>query len=433
MIGGDGRETSGAICVEGGRIAAINPVDAQVGGGRELEFGGDVILLPGLVDTHVHISEPGTDFEGFDTATRAAAAGGITTLVDMPLDSIPSTVNLAALDAKREAATGTCHVDVGFWGGAIPGNLSDLPKLHEAGVLGFKCFMVDSGSPHFPNVDAEQMEAALEVIQGFGTPLLVHAESNDVIAPIQPRHSRRYVDWLEARPRGAENLAVAQVIEAARRTRGRAHIVHVSSSDALPMILSARRDRVSVTAETCPHYLVFSAEGIGDGATVFKCAPPVREEANREQLWTGLMDGVLALVVSDHSPCTIAMKALDSGDFAEAWAGISSLQLGLPAVWTEGRRRGVTLGDIARWMSDGPARLAGLERKGQIAEGFDADICVFAPDESFVVDPRKLHHRNPVTAYSGLTLTGVVRGTILRGQLIDGRHPGGRLLARGAD
>jgi allantoinase len=429
----EGREAGRSIGVADGRITAVEPLSSRASAPRVLELGPDVVLLPGLVDSHVHVCEPGnTDWEGFATATKAASAGGITTLVDMPLDSIPATVSVAALRAKRAAAEGRCHVDVGFWGGVTPRSLGELVSLHEAGVLGFKCFLAGSGSDEFPPVSVAQLEEALSVLRELGSPLLIHAESVAAVPAMGAASSSRYATYLASRPRGVENLAVAQVIEAARKTRGRAHIVHLSSSDALPMIASARRDGVRVTAETCPHYLTLAAEDIRDGDTAVKCSPPIREAANRELLWSGLRDGVLDLVVSDHSPCTAAMKRLDSGDFDAAWGGISSLQLGLPVVWTEARRRGFSLSDVVSWMAQPPAQLAGLHRKGRIAPGYDADFCVFAPDEDFTVDPARLYHRHPVTPYAGRRLQGVVRGTILRGEPADPARPRGRLLARAA-
>jgi allantoinase len=425
-----------SIGVSAGRIAAIWPpaeraADAAArAAGAVIELGDDVVLLPGLVDSHVHVCEPGnTDWEGFATATRAAAAGGITTLVDMPLDSVPVTVSPAALAAKRRAARGQCHVDVGFWGGVVPGNLADLPALHRAGVLGFKCFLADSGAADFPPLGGRELTAALSVLTDLRAPLLIHAESAKAAAALPQPGGRSYAGYLASRPRGLENLAIAELIEAARATGGHAHVVHLSSSDALPMIASARREGVAVTAETCPHYLTLAAEQIGDGATAAKCSPPVREAANRELLWAGLRDGVIDLVVSDHSPCTADMKALASGDFASAWGGISSLQLGLPLVWTQARERGFSLPEVVAWMAGGPARLAGLRRKGQIGLGYDADFCVFAPEESFTVDPARLLHRHPVTPYDGWHLRGVVRDTLLRGAPA-GPAPRGRLLAR---
>jgi len=428
-----GQEVACAIGVNDGRIAAVEAAGATLTGGREMELGTDVVLMPGLVDTHVHACEPGnTEWEGFDTSTRAAAAGGITTLVDMPLDSVPSTVTVSALHEKRTAARGQCHIDVGFWGGLVPGHLDDMAALHEAGVLGFKCFLVDSGSPHFPQVSTELMEHGLAAARDLGVPLLVHAESEEVAARMNVVHGSDYAAYLASRPREIENVAVMQVIEAARRTGGHAHVVHLSSSDALPMIASAHRDGVRITAETCPHYLAVSAEEIGDGETLFKCSPPIRESENREKLWSALRVGILDQVVSDHSPCTVEMKNLNTGDFGTAWGGITSVQLSLPVVWTEARRRGVSLGKIADWMSMRPAQLAGLRRKGRIAVGFDADFCIFAPDESFVVDAAGLYHRHATTPYVGRTLTGAVRDTLLRGRSIDMQEPRGRLLERGA-
>jgi len=395
-----------------------------------IETGPDVVVMPGLVDTHVHVCEPGnSDWEGFASATSAAAAGGITTLVDMPLDSVPATVRTSALELKRQAARGQCRVDVGFWGGVVPGNLDQLAALHEAGVLGFKCFLADSGAEDFPPVSTGQLTAALRLLRELDAPLLVHAE----ISPSGAAGAacgRGYAGFLAAHPRGLENLAIAQVIEAARATGGRAHVVHLSSSDSLPMIASARRDGVRLTAESCPHYLTLTAEEIADGATVAKCAPPVRERANRELLWAGLADGVLDLVVSDHSPSTPAMKAAGGGDFGLAWGGISSLQLSLPLVWTQARQRGFSLADVTRWMAEQPARLAGLTRKGRIAPGCDADFCLFAPADTFVVEPGMLRHRHPDTPYAGRKLTGVVRGAMLRGRPAGDGGPAGRLLTR---
>jgi allantoinase len=352
----------------------------------------------------------------------------------MPLDSVPTTVRAGALQVKRMAASGQCHVDVGFWGGVIPGNGPELAPLADAGVTGFKCFLADSGSPDFPPVSPAQMTEALGLAAGLDRPLLVHAESAEAAAAIQAAApGRSYANYLATSPRGLENLAVAQVIEAARVTGGHAHIVHLSSSDALPMIASARREGVRITAETCPHYLTLSAEEIGDGETACKCSPPIREAGNRELLWSGLRDRVLGLVVSDHSPCTPDMKEPGTGDFARAWGGIASLQLSLPLVWTQARSRGFGLGDIAAWMSAAPARLAGLTAKGRIAAGYDADFCVLAPDEPFAVDAGQLHHKHPATTpYAGRRLYGVVRASLLRGQKIDLGQPHGQLLSRGA-
>jgi allantoinase len=423
-----------AIAVADGRTVAVEPLEGSSLTGRNvLDLDAGAVLMPGLVDTHVHVCEPGnTEWEGFATATRAAAAGGITTLVDMPLDSIPTTISTDALTIKRKAADGQCHVDVGFWGGVVPGNIPELEPMARAGVTGFKCFLADSGSPDFPPVTPAQLTDTLGVLARVGRPLLVHAESAEAAAALSgaaPHQGSGYAGYLAAHPRGLENLAIAQVIEAARVTGGHAHVVHLSSSDAVAMIASAQREGVRVTAETCPHYLTLAAEEIGDAQTAAKCCPPVREASNRELLWAGLRSGTLGYIVSDHSPCTVEMKA--TGDFESAWGGISSLQLGLPLIWTQARARGIGLHHVAAWMSAGPARLAGLATKGRLAAGSDADFCVLAPDQSFVVDPAALHHKHPAaTPYVGRELYGVVRTTILAGQPVDPGHPAGRLLSR---
>ena len=424
-------EVARCIGVRDGRVTAIAAIDERLVAKETWDLDADVVLMPGLVDSHVHVNEPGhTEWEGFQSATVAAAAGGITTLIDMPLNSIPVTVDVEALEAKREAATGQCHIDVGFLGGVVPGNLKDLLPLHEAGVLGFKCFLADSGLKEFPHVDAATMQEALGVLGELNSLLLVHAENDLALGRLPVVHSRLYADYLASRPRGYENLAIAQVIEAARRTGARAHICHLSSSDALPMIGSARRDGVLLTVESCPHYLTLCAEEIADGATYFKCGPPIREAANRELLWDGLKANLVDMIVSDHSPSTPELKNAGNGDFGAAWGGIASIQLTLSVIWTQARARGFDLTHVAEWMSERPARLVGLKSKGGISLGHDADFCVFAPDDSFVVDPARLYHRNPGTPYDGRTLTGVVRSTVLRGKQLKEDLVTGRLLSR---
>jgi allantoinase len=420
------------VGVRDGSIVAIEPYGDSLQAPEVVEIADDEVLMPGLVDTHVHVNEPGrTEWEGFETATRAAAAGGITTIVDMPLNSIPPTVDVAALAVKREAAAPQAHVDIGFWGGAIPGNRPQLRGLHDAGVFGFKCFLLHSGVEEFPHLDADELEEDLAEIAGFDALMIVHAEDSRAIDRAPSPRGESYDHFLRSRPRGAENVAVAQVIERARWTGARVHVLHLSSSDALPMIASARREGVQITAETCPHYLVFTAEEIADGATQFKCCPPIREAANRELLWQGLRDGIIDCVVSDHSPSTVDLKELDSGDFGVAWGGVSSLQVSLAAVWTQARSRGFELTDVSRWMAARPAQLARMTRKGLLALGYDADVVAFAPDEAFVVDATRLQHKNPVTPYDGRALAGVVRATWLRGERVDVTAPRGRLLTRG--
>lgn len=429
-----------SVAVADGTIAALRPYERPYGhadgsgpppGARLVDVGDDVVL-PGLVDTHVHVNDPGrAEWEGFWTATRAAASGGITTLIDMPLNSLPPTTTTAHLRIKREVASRKAHIDVGFWGGALPDNVEDLKSLHDAGVFGFKAFLSPSGVEEFPELDAAQLGRSLAEITGFGGLLIVHAEDPRELAAAPQRAGAKYADFLASRPRDAENAAIGGLIAAARRLDARVHVLHLSSADALPLIAAAKREGVRLTVESCPHFLTLTAEEVPDGATEFKCCPPIREAANQDALWRGLADGTIDCVVSDHSPSTTDLK---TSDFATAWGGISSLQLGLPAIWTEARRRGHSLDDVARWMSTAPAALAGLDRKGAIEAGRDADFAVLAPDDSFTVDPAALQHRNRVTAYAGRTLYGVVRSTWLRGRRIvaDGAiaEPSGRLLER---
>ncbi|MEV6759221.1 allantoinase AllB [Streptomyces sp. NPDC051105] len=422
-----------SVSVSAGTITAVLPYDAPVPAGARLEDFGDDVLLPGLVDTHVHVNDPGrTEWEGFWTATRAAAAGGITTLVDMPLNSLPPTTTADNLRVKREVAAGKAHVDVGFWGGALPDNVKDLRPLHDAGVFGFKAFLSPSGVDEFPHLDQEQLARSLAEITSFDGLLIVHAEDPHHLAAAPQHGGPKYADFLASRPRDAEDTAIAQLIAQAKRLHARVHVLHLSSSDALPLIAEAKRDGVRLTVETCPHYLTLTAEEVPDGASEFKCCPPIRESANQDLLWQALADGTIDCVVTDHSPSTADLK---TADFATAWGGISGLQLSLPAVWTEARRRGHGLEDVVRWMSARTAALVGLDhRKGAIAAGRDADFAVLAPDETFTVDPAVLQHRNRVTAYAGKTLYGVVRSTWLRGERIvaDGAFtaPEGRLLTR---
>jgi len=422
-------EAGCAVAVRNGRIAAVTDFDAALDSAAEVRLAADEVLLPGLVDTHVHINEPGrTDWEGFATATAAAAAGGVTTIVDMPLNSIPPTCDVGALELKRARALDRCTVDVGFWGGAIPGNVGQLRPLHEAGVFGFKCFLLPSGVEEFPPLDAAGLLAAMTEIASFGGLLLAHAEDAGSIH--EAPHERAYRSFLRSRPGEAEHRAIALLLDAATRTGCRVHVVHLSSAGALPMLAEARASGVPVSVETCPHYLSFTAEQIPDGATEFKCCPPIRDEANREQLWQGLLDGLIDCVVSDHSPCTPELKRLDVGDFGEAWGGIASLQLGLPAVWTQARARRIELATVVGWLAERPATLIGLPDKGRLAVGAAADLCAFAPDEEFTVEPARLRQRHPVTPYAGRRLAGVVRRTWLRGAEITER-PAGRLLNRG--
>src|SRR5579885_797616 len=416
-----------AIHIRDGRISDVRAFD-DVPQGFEVVDAGYRVVLPGLVDSHVHVNEPGrTEWEGFATATRAAARGGTTTVVDMQLNSIPPTTTLEGLRAKLDAARGKCSVDVAFWGGIVPGNTDELAPMFAAGVVGFKCFLIPSGVEEFPHVTEAELRPAMRELARLGATLIAHAE---LPGPVERALAsccsadaegdpRRYETFLRSRPREAENEAVALLIKLCRETGGRVHVVHHSSADALPTLRAAKDEGLPLTAETCPHYLFFAAEEVPDGATEFKCCPPVRERENRERLWQALGDGTLDMIVSDHSPCPPALKLREEGDFLKAWGGIASLQFRLPIIWTEARRRGHTLEDLARWLCREPARLAGLDsRKGAIAAGLDADLVIFDPEASFTVAPEINEHRHKLTPYDGRELRGVVEATYLRGEKI---------------
>lgn len=397
----------------------------------EVDFG-DLVVMPGLVDSHVHVNEPGrTHWEGFATATRAAAAGGTSTIVDMPLNSIPPTVSVDALETKRAAAAGTVSVDVAFWGGLIPGSGEQIAPLVAAGVCGFKSFLVDSGVAEFPPVTPDQLREALPVMRDLGVPSLVHAEDPARISSLTGDPSD-YRSYLASRPPSAEAAAVTVVAGLAGDTGASLHVLHVSSGEAVEVLA---RSPETLTGETCPHYLTFCAEEIEDGATPFKCAPPIRSAEHREALWTGLVEGSLSMVVSDHSPAPADIKHLDDGDFGRAWGGIGSLQLRLPATWTGAAQRGLSFPQMSRWLATEPARLAGLDRrKGEIGVGMDGDLVVWDPDGVTEVEGSRLEHRHPITPYEGMRLRGSVVTTILGGiTVFDGEeiNPGnGRMLRR---
>ncbi|WP_432497280.1 allantoinase AllB [Kineococcus gypseus] len=416
----DGRERAVSVGVLDGRIAAVAARDAPWDARREVVLADDEVLLPGLVDTHVHVNEPGrTQWEGFASATRAAAAGGVTTILDMPLNSVPATLDPAALEVKRAAAAGQCAVDVGFWGGAVPGNLEDLVPLLRAGAFGAKCFLLDSGVPEFPPLDAAGLEAAMARLAAVDGLLLVHAEDAEAIAAAAGAGGPVFADFVASRPPAAEAAAVRAVARAALRTGARAHVVHLSSAAGVAEVAAARSAGARLTAETCPHYLALDAEQVPDGATPFKCCPPIRGRAEQDALWEALRDGTVDCVVSDHSPCTADLKHLDTGDFGTAWGGIASVQIGLPVVWTAARSRGVPLAAVVGWMSTATADLVGLGDRGRLAAGCVADLVVFAPDEAWTVHAADLLHRNPVTPYDGRALVGAVRSTWRRGQPVD--------------
>ncbi len=417
---GSGGITEATVMVQHGRITGVLPGRHQPSDHQFISFG-DLLLMPGLVDTHVHINEPGrTEWEGFDTATRAALAGGITTLVEMPLNAYPVTTTVHALELKKSAARGKLHTHTGFWGGVVPGNGAELEWLIKNGVLGFKAFMTHSGIDEFPEVGEAELKAAMTVCCKYGLPLLAHAELSRPV-PQQAGDPRSYQYYLDSRPHEWEDEAIALLIRLCEATGCRVHIVHLSSAHSIQPIREARERGLPLTVETCPHYLCFNAEYIPDGQTQFKCAPPIRGKHNNDQLWKALEEGVLDMVVTDHSPAPPALKETGSGNFMKAWGGIASLQFSFPAMWTAARQRQIPIGQLLQWMSRAPAKLAGLaHRKGMIATGYDADFAVVDDRASFTVSEEKILHRHPLTPYLGQTLYGVVKCTYLHGVKVYG-------------
>lgn len=414
---------SGVILIAGQKIAAVEPYHHAISARTCVDIG-ELFVIPGLIDAHVHINEPGrTEWEGFETATRAAAAGGYTCLLDMPLNSIPSTITVAALAQKRRASKGKAHVDLAFWGGIVPGNADQILPLAQAGARGFKCFLTHPGTEEFQMVTETDLREAMPKIAETGLPLLAHAEVpaplDDARARLDARAAdwRRYETYLQSRPPEAELQAIGLLIRLCREFRCRTHIVHLSTTEALDELKAARAEGLPLTVETCPHYLFFEAESIPDGATQYKCAPPIRDAANRDALWEGLRAGIIDLIATDHSPCPPEMKRLESGSFRSAWGGISSLSVSLPAIWTEACRRAFSIADVVRWMAEAPAKLAGVqEHKGRIAAGFDADLVIFDPDAEIEISEDKLFFRHRCTPYLGTRLRGEVKMTLVRGR-----------------
>jgi allantoinase len=412
-------ERAGAVLVRDGKIEAVCDTDAIPAGARVTQCPG--ALLPGLVDSHIHINEPGrTEWEGFATATRAAAAGGYTTLIDMPLNCLPATTSVEALEEKRAAAAGQCTVDWAAWGGVSGGNADQIAPLAAAGVRGFKCFLAEPGIDGFARVDEAELRRALPSLAQTGRPLLVHAESAEVLeraaSALNNADWQLHKTWLQSRPDEAEVAAIRQMIGLAREFGFRLHIVHLATDQALDDLRAAKAEGLPATVETCPHYLYFAAEEIAKGCTQYKCAPPIRDLENRELLWQALERGEIDLIATDHSPCPPEWKARGNGSFAEAWGGIASVSAALSAVWTCMRRRGFSLTDVAMRMAQKPAELAGLQgRKGKIAAGYDADLVVFDPDEERILEADDLHTRHPMSPYIGERLFGTVTATYLRG------------------
>lgn len=409
------------LVIDSERISEIIE-NAQAPEGIDVFDAGDLVVMPGLVDSHVHLNEPGrTEWEGFETGSKAAAAGGTTTMCDMPLNSIPVTTTLKALEEKLEAAEKKIEVDCAFWGGVVPGNADSLEPLIEAGVKGFKCFLIHSGIDDFPNVTEEDLRLAMPILARHRIPLLVHAELEcaDSHQEDWTGSASSYRAFLNSRPRKWENDAIDLMIKLCREFNCPVHIVHLSSSEAIPAIRAAKDEGLPLTVETCPHYLTFAAEEITDGDPRFKCAPPIRERENREKLWDAVMNGTIDFIVSDHSPCTPSLKFLNEGNLQKAWGGISSMQFVLPSIWTQAVKRGATIQQVTNWLCAHPAELLGLQdRKGAIELGYDADFVVWNPEAEMRIEPSMIQHRHKVTPYDGMQLMGKVERTYVRGQIV---------------
>jgi allantoinase len=408
----------GYVCIQNGLITEfVTNLSSSIS--REAIDIGDSLLMPGLVDPHVHLNEPGrTAWEGFATGTRSAAAGGITTLIDMPLNSSPVTTTAAAFDKKATAAEGQLQVDYGFWGGIVPGNTKEIEKLIEKGVPGFKAFLTHSGIDEFPNVTEQDLRKVMPIIARHNLPLLVHCELSTSQISQPAGNERSYQNYLQSRPKEWEDEAIALMIQLCEQYQCPVHIVHLSSANSIAQIKKAREKGLPITVETAQHYLYFNAEEIPDAQTAFKCAPPIREKENNEQLWQALQEGIIDFVATDHSPSSPDMKEFESGNLMKAWGGISSLQLALPVLWTAARQRNIPVTDMAKWLSTNPAKFSGLQLKGKIASGGDADLVVWNPDKKFTVTAEQLNHKHKMTPYLNQELYGVVEQTWLRGQLV---------------
>ncbi len=408
------------VWVHEGKIKEVLPVLPLESSFEVIELG-NKILMPGVIDPHVHINEPGrTEWEGFDTATKAAIAGGVTTLVDMPLNSSPVTTTAAAFDEKINASQGKLHTNVGFWGGIIPGNENEIFPLIQKGVLGFKAFLTHSGIDDFPNATEADLRKAMPIIAKYKLPLLVHCELTD--NEQRPTNNvSSYTNYLNSRPKKWEDDAIAIMIRLCEEYNCRTHIVHLSSADSLEQIAAAKQRGLPLTVETGQHYLYFTAEEIKDGQTQFKCAPPIREKENNKKLWQALQNGLIDFVATDHSPATPSLKEIESGDFMKAWGGIASIQFALPVLWTAAKKRNGTFNDMAKWLCENPAKLCGQQnKKGKITKGFDADLIVVDDAITFTVDEDCCHHKHKVSPYMGETLHCVVEQTFLAGEKVYG-------------
>lgn len=403
------------VIIDEGKIKDI--LNELPSGNFSIEEVGDNVLMPGIIDPHVHINEPGrTNWEGFDTATKAAIAGGITSLVEMPLNASPVTTTIKAFEEKLKATKGKLHTNCGFWGGIIPGNENEIEPLIEKGILGFKAFLTHSGIDEFSNVTEDDLKKAMPIIAKYDLPLLVHCELSTPI-----HHSLftiHYKDYLSSRPKKWEDDAIALMIRLCEEFNCRTHIVHLSSADSIEQIKKAKQKNIPLTVETGQHYLYFNAESIKDGQTAFKCAPPIREKANNEKLWQALKDGVIDFVATDHSPAPPELKEIESGDFMKAWGGIASLQFALPVLWTAAIKNNCSLNDIAKWLCEKPAILPQLRSKGKIEIGYDADFVVWNPEEKFIVAEKNIYHKHKITPYLNEELSGVVKQTWIKGEKV---------------
>lgn len=421
-------EKSATVFVAGETIAAVvDSTDSEAVARQQAKLSiekiedlGNLVVSPGVFDAHVHINEPGrTEWEGFATATAAAAAGGVTTLIDMPLNSSPVTTSVDALRVKQNAARGKLSVDVAFYGGLVPANASEVAGMVAEGLPGIKAFLCHSGLDEFPAAGEPELRSALNALQGTGVPLLAHAEIVDALIHPDMSTPQHYRSYMESRPALFELAAIDLLIRLCREYQTPVHIVHLATVEALPMIRAAKAEGLPLTVETCPHYLYFHADEIADGQTVFKCAPPIRYEANRAALCAAVAEGVIDTIGSDHSPCPPEMKSLDAGDFFAAWGGICGLQLSLPVTWTVGQSQGWTPSLLAEKLSSRPAEIFGFgDCKGKLAPDFDADLVVWIPEQSFKVNGSQLLHRHATTPYEGRKLSGVVRQTFVRGRKI---------------
>lgn len=405
----------GIICCNEGKILSIKAYNSNI---ENIIDVGELFVLPGVIDPHVHINEPGrTEWEGFNTITKAAIAGGVTTLVDMPLNASPVTTTVVAFDAKIKATSNKLNCNCGFWGGVIPGNENEMEGLIKKGVLGFKAFLTHSGIDEFPNVTENDLRKAMPIIAKHNLRLLVHCELSKVLSFQESESS--YLNYMNSRPREWEDNAIELMIQLSQEFNCKVHVVHLSSSNSIKKIQEAKSKGIPITVETSQHYLYFSSEEIGNGKTEYKCAPPIREKENNIKLYKALEENIIDFVATDHSPCTPNLKELESGNFMKAWGGISSIQFALSVLWTVVKNNNGSIHQLVKWLSENPAKCIGFKNtKGKIEIGFDADLIVLNPEEKFTVTESSIHHKNKITPYLNKLLCGVVHQTYLKSKLV---------------